>query len=80
MKLGIFGGTFDPPHLAHLILAEEAYYQLQLDGILWVLTPIPPHKNTVKNKIKVNFQIIEKFKKNKSVTNAILNSMRRDAL
>lgn len=46
MKLGIFGGTFDPPHLAHLILAEEAYYQLQLDGILWVLTPIPPHKNT----------------------------------
>ena len=46
MKLGIFGGTFDPPHLAHLILAEEAYYQLLLDGILWVLTPIPPHKNT----------------------------------
>ncbi len=45
MKLGIFGGTFDPPHLAHLILAEEAYFQLELDGILWVLTPVPPHKN-----------------------------------
>lgn len=44
MKLGIFGGTFDPPHVAHLILAEESFYQLGLDGILWVLTPVPPHK------------------------------------
>lgn len=44
MRIGIFGGTFDPPHLGHLILADEAYNQLQLDQLLWVLTPIPPHK------------------------------------
>jgi nicotinate-nucleotide adenylyltransferase len=44
MKLGIFGGTFDPPHLVHLILAEEAWHQLGLDRLLWVLTPSPPHK------------------------------------
>jgi len=44
MRIGIFGGTFDPPHLGHLILAEEAKYQLQLDKVLWVLTPLPPHK------------------------------------
>jgi nicotinate-nucleotide adenylyltransferase len=44
MSLGIFGGTFDPPHLVHLILAEECLYQLNLDRILWVLTPDPPHK------------------------------------
>jgi nicotinate-nucleotide adenylyltransferase len=43
-KLGIFGGTFDPPHLGHLILASEAQHQLGLQRILWVLTPIPPHK------------------------------------
>lgn len=43
-RLGIFGGTFDPPHLAHLILAAEAYHQLALDRLLWVLTPSPPHK------------------------------------
>jgi nicotinate-nucleotide adenylyltransferase len=43
-RLGIFGGTFDPPHLGHLILAEEARYQLALDSVLWVLTPHPPHK------------------------------------
>jgi nicotinate-nucleotide adenylyltransferase len=42
--LGIFGGTFDPPHLGHLILAAEALSQLQLDRMLWVLTPQPPHK------------------------------------
>ncbi len=46
MRLGIFGGTFDPPHLAHLILADECRYQLELDKVLWVLTPTPPHKLT----------------------------------
>ncbi len=43
-RLGIFGGTFDPPHVGHLILATEAQYQLQLERVLWVLTPYPPHK------------------------------------
>jgi nicotinate-nucleotide adenylyltransferase len=44
MRIGIFGGTFDPPHVGHLILAMEASDQLDLDQILWVLTPDPPHK------------------------------------
>lgn len=44
MRIGVFGGTFDPPHLGHLILACEAYDQLRLDKLLWVLTPDPPHK------------------------------------
>lgn len=43
-QIGVFGGTFDPPHLGHLILAAEAYYQLGLDRLYWVLTPDPPHK------------------------------------
>jgi nicotinate-nucleotide adenylyltransferase len=49
MRIGIFGGTFDPPHLGHLILAEEARHQLRLDNLLFVLTPDPPHKqdNTI---------------------------------
>jgi len=42
--IGIFGGTFDPPHLGHLILAAEARAQLGLERLLWVLTPDPPHK------------------------------------
>ena len=43
-RLGIFGGTFDPPHNAHLRLATEACRQLDLKHVLWVLTPDPPHK------------------------------------
>jgi nicotinate-nucleotide adenylyltransferase len=48
MKIGIFGGTFDPPHVGHLILAQEALMQLNLDQVLWVVTPFPPHKKTQK--------------------------------
>lgn len=44
-RLGIFGGTFDPPHQGHLILAEAAYRQLQLDQVLWAPAGQPPHKS-----------------------------------
>lgn len=43
-RIGLFGGTFDPPHIGHLILAGEAVYQFDLTRFLWVLTPDPPHK------------------------------------
>ncbi|MBI9046224.1 MAG: nicotinate (nicotinamide) nucleotide adenylyltransferase [Anaerolineaceae bacterium] len=44
MRIGVFGGTFDPPHFGHLILAAEAKAQMELDLVLWMLTPDPPHK------------------------------------
>jgi nicotinate-nucleotide adenylyltransferase len=47
MRIGIFGGTFDPPHVGHLILAEECRTQLNLDLLLWVVTDNPPHKRYV---------------------------------
>jgi nicotinate-nucleotide adenylyltransferase len=47
MRIGIFGGTFDPPHLGHLILAEESVWQLKLDYLLWVLTPVSPFKENL---------------------------------
>ncbi len=43
-RVGVLGGTFDPPHLGHLILAADAIDQLELERLLWVLTPQPPHK------------------------------------
>jgi len=43
-RIGLFGGTFDPPHLGHLILASEARSQLELTRLLWTVTPDPPHK------------------------------------
>jgi len=42
--IGVFGGTFDPPHIGHLILAVEAHLQLELERVLWVLTADPPNK------------------------------------
>jgi len=44
MRIGVYGGTFNPPHIGHLILAEEVRERLSLDKVLWVLTPVPPHK------------------------------------
>ena len=44
MKLGIFGGTFNPPHNAHIKIAEEAEKQFALDRILFIPTHLPPHK------------------------------------
>lgn len=43
-RIGVFGGTFDPPHIGHLVLAAEAVSQFELETLLWVLTPDPPHK------------------------------------
>jgi len=44
MRLGILGGTFDPIHIGHLILAEEARYLLGLDQVLLAPAADPPHK------------------------------------
>jgi nicotinate-nucleotide adenylyltransferase len=42
--LGVLGGTFNPPHLGHLLIAQEAYDQQALDRVLFVPTAVPPHK------------------------------------
>jgi nicotinate-nucleotide adenylyltransferase len=44
MRLGILGGTFDPPHIAHLLTAEAAREHLGLEHVLWVPAASPPHK------------------------------------
>lgn len=44
MKIGIFGGTFDPPHNGHLALAVAARDELGLGKVLWVPAADPPHK------------------------------------
>jgi nicotinate-nucleotide adenylyltransferase len=43
-RVGLLGGTFDPPHLAHLVCAQEAHLQLGLDRVLLVPAGTPPHK------------------------------------
>jgi nicotinate-nucleotide adenylyltransferase len=44
-KIGIMGGTFDPIHIGHLIIAEESRVNFDLDKIIFVPTGEPPHKN-----------------------------------
>jgi len=43
-RLGVIGGTFDPPHYGHLVLAENGCVQLGLERVLFVLAGQPPHK------------------------------------
>ena len=43
-RLGILGGTFDPPHIAHLVMADQAWRQLRLARVLFAPAGQPPHK------------------------------------
>jgi nicotinate-nucleotide adenylyltransferase len=44
MRTGILGGTFNPPHLGHLVAAQEAYRELGLDQVMLIPAGTPPHK------------------------------------
>lgn len=44
MRIGVFGGTFDPPHVGHLLLAADAFEALRLDKLIFVPASIQPFK------------------------------------
>ncbi|HEY0303598.1 MAG TPA: nicotinate-nucleotide adenylyltransferase [Longimicrobiales bacterium] len=44
MKIGILGGTFDPPHVGHLIAAQDTFDALSLDKLVFIPARVPPHK------------------------------------
>jgi nicotinate-nucleotide adenylyltransferase len=44
LKLGVLGGTFNPPHIGHLVCAQEAHDQLALDRVVLMPAGVPPHK------------------------------------
>lgn len=49
MRLGVMGGTFDPIHNGHLVTAEEARCQFELDGVAFIPSARPPHKVGVRS-------------------------------
>jgi nicotinate-nucleotide adenylyltransferase len=48
MDVGLFGGSFNPPHIAHLVVAEAVRDQFGLDAVWWIPCATPPHKPTDK--------------------------------
>src|SRR5690625_354188 len=58
-KIGIFGGTFDPSHIGHLMIAEEVRYNLNLEQIWFIPTNIPPHKQKASSSSKHRLAMLE---------------------
>ncbi|MEJ2206582.1 MAG: nicotinate (nicotinamide) nucleotide adenylyltransferase, partial [Gemmatimonadota bacterium] len=44
LRIGLFGGTFDPPHIGHVTVARDVADALDLDMVLWIPAGVPPHK------------------------------------
>lgn len=59
MKLAIFGGTFDPIHSAHLIVAREAADRFALDRVLFIPAANPPHKQDTNTAYEHRYRMVE---------------------
>ena len=58
MKIGIMGGTFNPPHMGHLNAATAAKENIPLDKLILIPAGIPPHKKMAENSASV--RVLEK--------------------
>ncbi|RLL48018.1 nicotinate-nucleotide adenylyltransferase [Oceanobacillus piezotolerans] len=58
-RIGILGGTFDPPHLGHLLIAEEVRVKLDLTEIWFIPTYTPPHKDNAKTDASHRINMLE---------------------
>ena len=69
MKIGIMGGTFNPIHNAHLMMAQAAYEQYKLDEIWFMPSAKPPHKNQdeITEKERAVMKLVADGKSNKEI-------------
>src|SRR5690625_3775481 len=58
-KIGILGGTFDPPHIGHLIIAEEVRLTLKLDEVWFIPSNVQVHKGQAKATAKDRLQMVQ---------------------
>ena len=69
IKIGILGGTFDPPHKGHLYISKVALKKLRLKKILWVITKKNPLKNKPYLKLKETIKLSKAItKKNRKIS------------
>jgi len=69
IKIGILGGTFDPPHKGHLYISKIALKKLRLKKILWIITKKNPLKNKPYLKLKERMRLSKEItKKNKKIS------------
>ena len=70
-KIGILGGTFDPPHIGHLHISKIALKKLKLDNLIWLITKQNPLKRkpylSTKNRIQLSKDILKNQKKRLAV-------------
>ena len=57
-RLGLFGGTFDPPHHGHLVVASEAFDALGLERLVFIPAADPPHKEAVKTPAETRLRML----------------------
>jgi nicotinate-nucleotide adenylyltransferase len=58
-RIGILGGTFDPPHIGHLIIAQEVLDSLQLEEVWFIPTYEPPHKNKASVQVENRIEMLQ---------------------
>jgi nicotinate-nucleotide adenylyltransferase len=60
LRVGILGGAFNPPHIGHLVCAQEALVQLELERVLFVPAGVPPHRELEYDPgAEVRFEMVE---------------------
>ena len=86
-KIGILGGSFDPPHIGHLHISNIALKKLKLDNIIWLITKQNPYlnkniriklsKDIIKNKKKFSIKCLDDMVKSKN-TFDLLNYLKKN--
>ena len=59
IKIGIYGGAFDPVHIGHVRLARQAAAELKLDKLLIIPTSVSPHKENAQTSYDDRFRMLE---------------------
>ena len=60
-KIGILGGTFDPPHIGHLHISKIALKKLRLNAVIWVITKQNPLKQKPYLSIKIKNEFVKRY-------------------